>query len=323
MSCEQRSPLSMNTSLSGSRGALWPAIVRQTAHALDCGALLPIQTSRTTIDDGGVRFVVRQISSLARKEKDEQQRKAGPSSARASNPFLPYDPDLFVADISDTHLVLLNKFNVIDHHVLIVTRRFELQQALLNLADFCALFACMTQFESLGFYNGGPEAGASQPHKHLQIAPLPLDDSAPELPIEPLIAAARMDGSVGTVPGLAFAHAFVGLDPALATRPLELARSAFERYMSLLTAAGLHAVDVDGEPLQSAPYNLLVTTRWMMLVPRCAERSEGISINALGFAGSLFVRDETQMDTIRKLGPMSVLQRVAGTMGSVSAAGSD
>jgi ATP adenylyltransferase len=209
MSSKQGLPLSMNTSLPDPAGALWPAIVRQTAHALDCGALLPIQTTRTTIDDGGMRFVVRQISSLARKEKDEQQRKAGSTSARASNPFLPYDPDLFVADLSDTHLVLLNKFNVIDHHVLIVTRRFELQQALLNLADFCALFTCMTQFDSLGFYNGGPEAGASQPHKHLQIAPLPLDDITPQLPIEPLLASACMDGSVGTVPGLGFSHASI------------------------------------------------------------------------------------------------------------------
>ncbi|WP_027798167.1 ATP adenylyltransferase family protein [Paraburkholderia dilworthii] len=298
----------MNTSPSESSSRLWPAIVRQTAHALDRGALVPIETSRAIIEDGGVRFVVRQISSLARKEKHEQQRKAG-----AFNPFLPYDPDLFVADVSDTHLVLLNKFNVIDHHILIVTRRFERQEALLNLADFSALFSCMTQFDSLGFYNGGAAAGASQPHKHLQIVPLPLDETAPHLPIEPLLAAARMDGSVCTVPGLGFPHAFVGFDPALATRPLELARSAFERYVSLLGAAGLHAVDVNGEPLQSAPYNLLITTRWMMLVPRCAERSEGISINALGFAGSLFVRNETQMDTIRKLGPMSVLQRVAGT----------
>jgi ATP adenylyltransferase len=314
MSSKQGLPLSMNTSPPDPAGALWPAIVRQTAHALDCGALLPIQTTRTTIDDGGMRFVVRQISSLARKEKDEQQRKAGATSARASNPFLPYDPDLFVADLSDTHLVLLNKFNVIDHHVLIVTRRFELQQALLNLADFCALFTCMTQFDSLGFYNGGPEAGASQPHKHLQIAPLPLDDITPQLPIEPLLASACMDGSVGTVPGLGFAHAFVGFDPALVSRPPELARSAFERYMSLLAATGLHAVDVDGEPLQSAPYNLLVATRWMMLVPRRAEHSEGVSINALGFAGSLFVRNETQMDIIRTRGPMSMLKQVAGTI---------
>ena len=70
-------------------------------------------------------------------------------------------------------------------------------------------------------------------------------------------------------------------------------------------------VEVGGELHQSAPYNLLVTRRWMLLVPRSEERVEGVSINALGFAGSLFVRDAAQMKVIERLGPMAALQRVA------------
>lgn len=302
----------MTTPPRESSGTLWPAVVRQTQHALACGALHPIQTVRTTIEDGGVRFLIRQVSSLERKDEDARQRKTDPASRRAVNPFLPYEPDLFVADISDTHLVLLNKFNVIDHHLLVVTRRFELQENLLDLADFRALFDCMTQFESLGFYNGGPAAGASQPHKHLQIVPLPLDESASHLPIEPLLAAASSDGSLCTVPGLSFPHAFASLDAKLADNPQQLADRALHTYQHLLDAAGLHAVEVNGQARQSAPYNLLVTTRWMMLVPRCVERTEGIAVNALGFAGSLFVRNDMQMQTIRKFGPMKVLRRVAG-----------
>jgi ATP adenylyltransferase len=49
----------------------------------------------------------------------------------------------------------------------------------------------------------------------------------------------------------------------------------------------------------------------MLLVPRSSERVEGMSVNALGFAGSLFVRDAAQMQVIKRLGPMSMLQRVA------------
>jgi ATP adenylyltransferase len=49
----------------------------------------------------------------------------------------------------------------------------------------------------------------------------------------------------------------------------------------------------------------------MLLVPRTLERVECISVNALGFAGSLFVRDTAQMQIIRGLGPMTVLERVA------------
>jgi sulfate adenylyltransferase (ADP) / ATP adenylyltransferase len=257
-------------------------------HALDCGALLPIETIRTTIKDGGVRFLIRQVSSPVRKDEDQQMHKAKAANSRRADPFLPHDPDLFVADISGTHIVLLNKFNVIDRHLLIVTRRFESQEALLNLADFDALFSCMTQFDGLGFYNGGPAACASQRHKHLQIVPLPLDESGPPLPIESLLAAARMDGPTGTVPGLPFLHAFARLDPLAATRPLEMARSAFDRYRALLDAVGLRAIDVNGEPQQPAPYNLLVAAGWMLRVPRSMEHVEGVSVNALGVCGIPF-----------------------------------
>jgi len=68
---------------------------------------------------------------------------------------------------------------------------------------------------------------------------------------------------------------------------------------------------VNGERLQPARYNLLVARRWMLLVPGSAECVEGISVNALRFVGSLFVRNAAQMQVIRRLGPMTVLQRAA------------
>jgi ATP adenylyltransferase len=47
----------------------------------------------------------------------------------------------------------------------------------------------------------------------------------------------------------------------------------------------------------------------MLVVPRSAERVDGISVNALGYAGSLFVRDAAHRALIERLGPMTVLQR--------------
>ncbi|MBP0590196.1 phosphorylase [Paraburkholderia sp. LEh10] len=294
-------------------GTLWPAILRQTEHALRCGALQRIDTVQVEIESGGIPFVVRQVSSLTRKEQQRlQARKLQPQARATANPFLPYEPDLFVADISDTHLALLNKFNVIDYHLLIVTRRFERQEALLDLADFASLLACMAEFDGIGFYNAGAEAGASQPHKHLQIVPLPLADAGPSVPIEALLstAVAHGDGPVGRIRGLPFRHAFmrVALDPPASAGA---AKSALDSYHALLEATGVGAIEIDGERCQSMPYNLLVTRQWMLLVPRSAERVEGVSVNALGFAGSLFVRDAAQMDLIERLGPISVLQRVA------------
>jgi ATP adenylyltransferase len=291
-------------------GTLWPTVLRQTEHALRHGALRPIETTQTLLEERGIRFLVRQVTSLARKEETRQARTAGAGAGIAFNPFLPYDPDLFVADLSDTHLVLLNKFNVIDHHLLVVTRSFKPQEALLEFADFVALAACMAEFDGLGFYNGGAQSGASQRHKHLQIVPLPLGKSDPSLPIESVFRPGGMEGPIFTVPGLPFLHAFARLELAPATSR-HAARAAFDCYHALLEATGLRAIEVNGELHQSAPYNLLVTRRWMLLVPRSLECVEGISVNALGFAGSLFVRDAAQMEIIKRLGPMSVLQRVA------------
>jgi ATP adenylyltransferase len=58
---------------------------------------------------------------------------------------------------------------------------------------------------------------------------------------------------------------------------------------------------------QDAPYNLLVTRRWMLAVPRGASHVEGVAVNALGFAGSLFVRDDAQRRVVETLGPMKLL----------------
>lgn len=278
-------------------------IVHRTQCALGQGALYPIDTVATELDDAGIRFVVRQVSSLARKAQAQRQ-----PSPRAADPFLPYEPELFVADISPTHVALLNKFNVIEHHLLIVTRAFEDQKTLLTPNDFDAWCRCLAEFDSLGFYNGGTEAGASQRHKHMQMVPLPLGEPSVPVPLAPLLVPMRGSTRIAPLPGLPFENAFAWL-PANSTHPLAV--EAHTCYRALLDALGIAAGDAGAIMQQSVPYNLLMTTRWMLVVPRTAQSAEGISVNALGFAGSLFVRDAAQLQVLRRLGPMALLRRVA------------
>ena len=292
-----------------SPGALQSALVERTRHALACGAMERIETVEELVEDGGVRFVVRKVSSLVRKDEDTklEQREAG---AR-SNPFLPHEPDLFVAEVSGTHFALLNKFNVVDHHLLIVTRSFVHQETLLDRDDFAALAACMAQFDGLGFYNGGEVAGASQPHKHLQLVPLPLSERGQPIPVEPLFDAIRGGDGIASVPRLAFAHAFAWTEPSWFGDAGIAAERLHALYRELLAAAGIGAVEAQGEARQSAPYNLLLARCWMLLVPRSKEHFDSISVNALGFAGSLFVRNEEQLRAVKRAGPMAVLEAVA------------
>jgi ATP adenylyltransferase len=265
-------------------------IEEMARRALASGALRPVVTRTIQIEDGGVRFVVRAVSSLERKEQARE-----PAAIR--DPLGDYEDDLFVADLTATHYVLLNKFPAVAGHVLIVTRRFEPQERLLTVDDFEALAACLARVDGLGFYNGGVEAGASQPRKHLQLVPLPFvagDGDRP--PIEPLLVAGD---------GLPFRHAVAPIAPDATPAALHAI------YRGLLARCAVAAVpSADGE-MQSAPYNLLVRRRWMMVVPRSRARVESIAVNALGFAGSLFVRSDAELARVREIGPMQVLRSVA------------
>ena len=286
-------------------GTLWQKVVDRTSHALQCGALLTIPTDYEFVEQNGVKFLVRILSNLDRKYQAKKKQDRDTATGKDFNPFLPYEEDLFVADISATHVCILNKFNVVDYHLLIVTRAFESQESLLTLPDFAAMWAVLNEFEGLAFYNAGKNAGASQRHKHLQFAPLPLAPKGAQIPIEPLLASAKFQDSVGTIPELPFKNAIARLDPQLAS-PLKAAQVTLECYYNLLQTLGLL-----GENGQLGAYNLLATPKWMLIVPRSQESFEAIAVNSLGFAGTLLVRNAQQMQLIKDLRPLNILTNVA------------
>lgn len=229
-----------------------------TARALASGALQPIATQTEVIDG----FVVRAASTLAAKA----------AAVQRTDPLGDYEPDLFVGDVGSTHYVLLNKYPVVPHHLLIVTRRFAPQEELLDAADFDALAALIGELDCLGFYNAGRDAGASQARKHLQLVPAAV-------PLEGLI----------TRGALPFRHAYA---------PLPRLDALHRLYRELIA------------PWAAMPYNLLATRRWLLVVPRRQEHYQSISVNALGFAGSLFVRNSDELALVRGAGPMNVLRGV-------------
>jgi len=291
---------------------LWDNLVRTSERALRSGALVPVATNFSFIDDHGMSFFVRILSSLSRKYAARKEQDTAAKKGMSVNPFFPPEKELVVADISDTHLAILNKFNVVEHHLLIITRQYEDQDTLLTLKDFEALWLCMAEYESLGFYNGGRDAGASQQHKHLQLVPLPLSPQGPAIPIEPLLLNVRRDsGSLIKIPGFEFVHSFMPLRKELFNSPFDAARETFDIYASMLVQACMKGPAKDGLTLQSMPYNLLVTRDWMLLVPRSREYFSDISFNSLAFAGSLFVRNEKQLDQIKAFRPIKALKSVA------------
>ncbi|MCL4201113.1 MAG: hypothetical protein KJ000_01370 [Pirellulaceae bacterium] len=304
-------------------GTLWQRVTDTSRRALRDAALKPIATSFQFVEDGGIRFLVRVVEHLANKPRREDGLVA--DDHRQRNPFLPYESALFVADAGAEYVCLLNKFNVVEHHLLIVTRDFVHQDRPLEVADFAVWWRCLNEYESLGFYNGGTLAGASQPHRHMQLVPLPLADSGARIPIEPLLdtddrrspgcqPVAVREGEPEWLMAssrLPFRHAFVRLCTLPETSTGEAGETLHQLYCTLLDETGIGAsVQPDGR--LAAAYNLLLTRQWMLLVPRRHEHFVGISLNALAFAGAFLTRNQQELEMLRQSGPMAALSHATG-----------
>jgi len=266
----------------------WDLVQQRSAAAHASGVMYRIESEPFLVKDGGVDFVVRQYIDFEGQVARQPKSKPG-------NPFDDPEPELFVADLSPTHMALLNKYHVIETHLLVVTKRYVDQTVLLDQDDFDAVARCFPDHApAMFFYNAGRESGASQPHKHLQLVTLPMAPWA-DIPMEPLLGAEP--------PRLAFPHAFArsGMNEPSRLR---------EAYRALLDEAGIHASASPEGERQSEPYNLLVTRDWMLLVPRSRDKFEGFSVNSLAYAGALLVRNPQQLDAVRRVGPMGVLSQV-------------
>ncbi|MCC0178018.1 phosphorylase [Waterburya agarophytonicola K14] len=290
-------------------GTLWSKTQQQTKFARECGALKSIETEYQLIEQDGIPFIVRTKGNLKRKEQArKQQNQQEQKTGKRCDPFQPYESAMFVGDISPSHICLLNKFNVVDHHLLIVTREFELQTELLNMKDFIALWWCLQEIDGLAFFNGGRAAGASQPHKHLQLIPLPFMADVVHLPIEKAIATITFQDSMGTIASFPFRHGAAKLDLSREHSPTAAAEMMLQQYHLLLDRVGLKR---DKDSQQVGAYNFLATRNWMLIVPRSQDSFANIPINSLGFAGSLFVRDLDSLELLKQITPLQLLAKVA------------
>ena len=117
-------------------------------------------------------------------------------------------------------------------------------------------------------------------------------------------------GGATRLPALTFPHAIGPVEPGWLDNPVRAATRTHALYLEMLINQAIFPWNCAGELRHSSPYNLLITREWMLLVPRARERFESVSVNALGFAGSFFVKNEPEKEAIRRAGPFTVLQHV-------------
>ena len=264
-----------------------------TVAATASGALVPLDTSLShLVGESGCRFELRHLLSATPKHL----RASGPKP----NPFLPWDQRLEVDRIGESHVVILNKYPVQTSHMLLITQDWQPQTGWLSLEDWHSLARIDATTTGLWFFNSGPDAGASQPHRHLQLLPRsagericaredwfqrceeatfgPSDD--------PLLSSCRVASITSSLTG----------------------KTLHETYLTLADDLGLGHPSNDERP--RGAYNLLLTRQWMAIVRRSTEGIRGFSVNALGFAGSLLSTEASDREWIQRSGPEALLRAV-------------
>ena len=272
---------------------LWAKALHRSRIAHVQRALIPLATAAQLLNSGSTSFELRCLSGIPKRHLQL----AGPKP----NPFRPWNPQLAVAPIGNAHMLILNKFPVQTAHMLLITRHWAPQAGWLEISDLSALLEVERDTQGLWFFNSGPDAGASQPHRHLQLLPRGHGDQiCPRASwFEDFLHGQRNCGDLAKACAAVYRTVAKGCSQA---------ESLYGQYLALAHNLGLGNPPNDHQPLH--PYNLLLTPAWMALIRRRREGVAGFSINALGFAGYLLATDCSNLDWLLEKGPETLLQRV-------------
>ncbi|CAG8474730.1 12342_t:CDS:2 [Acaulospora morrowiae] len=246
-------------------------------RALRRGELSFIESTVIKIVEKDIEFELRLSPSLAKKPVGDLDKPEEATPKPKIDPFLPYNQELFVQE-RGKHVILLNKFCVIPHHLLVVTKEYEKQTEPLNPEDLEVVWYCMMQIKnqlSLAFYNCG-----------------------------------EFSGEIFEFSGLPFVHYVALLDPK------KLGGSKHGEYLNELYRSLLDVL-IEGFRDQSSSsdavspsYNFVVTHTWVMIVPRRCEKYEYVSVNSLGFVGMLLLRSNEELEFAKKVGLLKILESV-------------
>jgi ATP adenylyltransferase len=265
----------------------WRQALAVSEAARQAGALVPLGTELVSLA-GVAPFVVRRLTSRT----PRHLRPEGPKP----NPFLPWDLPLEVGRLASGHVLLLNKYPVQPAHLLVISQQWRPQSGWIESADWQAVAAVAADTGGLWFFNSSAAAGASQPHRHLQLLPRTAEEAS--CPLAPALEA-QLAGEA------AWPWAY-RLSPRL--DPLGWADLP-ELYARHCLELGLGSRATDDAPRHA--YNLLFDDRWFLTVRRLREHCAGFSVNGLGFAGYLLCTEHSDRSWLEQHGPWRLLAEVA------------
>ena len=267
----------------------WKKALEQTRLSIDDESLYPLKTVMITSDlYEECDFIIRRLDT----SKFNKKKIYGPKQ----NPFCPWEKILEIDKIGDNHQLILNKYPVQKGHILLITNKWKPQNGWLDINDWRAIQQVNKDTSGLWFFNSSPTAGASQPHRHIQL----LRRSKDELPCprEKWFLEMKSDQDIDSkLKKNIIVSKFNFLENSI---------SLYELYLELCKNIGLGNPFNDKKPRNS--YNLLITNKWIAIIKRSNDHIHGFSVNGLGFAGYLLVTEKSDINYLKKFGPEKLLE---------------
>ena len=273
--------------------SIWSYALEVSRKAVNSGAVIPLNTIKYKSSEECCDFELRILKTPLPKYLIEY----GPKR----NPFIPWDTRLQVKQINDNHTLILNKYPVQLGHMLLITNSWKPQNGWLSEDDFEAIQNVDNDTTGLWFFNSSKESGASQPHRHFQLLPRHCNESV----------CPRYEWFCSLLKNKNLNSSEISHSISIRPRNNDVETSSndlFSSYKSMVNEMNLGEIDLIDKPLK--PYNLLITSEWIALVSRKTDRSNGFSINALGFAGYFLGTNRSDVDTLIKFGPEEILKDV-------------
>lgn len=250
---------------------------------VEAGELLWKETRPVYVSSVPFNFQFRVATSLKSKPRSAHQK-------TVRNAFSDDNPDFSLGKIGSGHRLILNKFCVVRPQFVLHTIEFEPQNEPLSDVDCDALWEVLSSLgnEYIAIFNCGPDAGASVGHKHMQIIPRPNSEGHALFPDVQLPREGIFEDS--RVP---FRHVIQSLSSDMDRKRLP------EIYRNLR--------DFLGTSLKTA-HNVILVSRWMMVIPRTKAGRDELSANAAAMIGMVWMDTEQQLQTWTSGDPMLLLQ---------------
>jgi ATP adenylyltransferase len=236
------------------------------------------------------------------------------------DPFAPPFEDDFILEEDfnnfSTHRLLFNKFPIVNEHVLLVTREFISQYTHMRIEEIENSILLMTLMDGLIFFNGGKNAGASQPRKHVQCFPMTAlyngsfgifevirDDSCLSKIVDFEYHAFY---EIGKFNEAGIKHLVCKFDKELIDvlrsscyqNYKELSVVIFGIYLDMLKLLSLYE---NSEKIEK-DYSFLMTHEWILVIPRKANivQFDGceLNLNSAAYTLSLLIRSEEEKKVI-------------------------